>query len=312
MANRRGGLGRGLSSLIPAGEMGAPRSALRELPIAQIKPNPLQPRQHFDEESLGYLAASIAAMGVLQPILVRRHAEEEYQIIAGERRWRAARRAGLTTIPALVQEADDLSTLEQAVVENLHREDLNPLEESAAYHQLIDDFGLTHDDLAQRMGKSRAAITNSLRLLQLPQSVQELLVSGSVSAGHARALLGVSDRIQQEEIARRVLTEQLSVRQVEDLVRGFKPTNPSGDQATSRDRERSSDATKASKDKPAWVLELEELVGELLSTRVKVELGRVSASTGEQGGKLTVEFGSLEDLERIFRVMASEVQESQL
>jgi ParB family chromosome partitioning protein len=154
----------------------------------------MQPRRYFDEESLSHLAASISSLGLLQPILVRRFADQEYQIIAGERRWRAARRAGLDMIPALVQDADDLSSLEQAVVENLHREDLNPLEEAGAYRQLIDDFGLTHDQLAQRMGKSRTAITNSLRLFQLPQRIQEYLAEGSITAGHARAILGSSDR----------------------------------------------------------------------------------------------------------------------
>jgi ParB family chromosome partitioning protein len=194
VSDRRSGLGRGLSALIPVGEMGAPKSALRELPIGQIRPNPMQPRRYFDEESLSHLAASISSLGLLQPILVRRFADQEYQIIAGERRWRAARRAGLDMIPALVQDADDLSSLEQAVVENLHREDLNPLEEAGAYRQLIDDFGLTHDQLAQRMGKSRTAITNSLRLFQLPQRIQEYLAEGSITAGHARAILGSSDR----------------------------------------------------------------------------------------------------------------------
>ncbi len=303
MSDRRSGLGRGLSALIPVGEMGAPKSALRELPIGQIRPNPMQPRRHFDEESLSHLAASIAALGLLQPILVRRFADQEYQIIAGERRWRAARRAGLDMIPALVQEADDLSSLEQAVVENLHREDLNPLEEAGAYRQLIDDFGLTHDQLAQRMGKSRTAITNSLRLFQLPQRIQEYLAEGSITAGHARAILGSSDRNFQEELAERIKKEQLSVRQAEEAVKGIKgaPAPIEGDAPG-----RVARAHKLAEVKAPWILELEGLVGELLSTRVKVELAKASDPSKEQAGRISVEFGSLDDLERIFRLLVGD------
>ncbi len=303
MSDRRSGLGRGLSALIPVGEMGAPKSALRELPIGQIRPNPMQPRRHFDEESLSHLAASIAALGLLQPILVRRFADQEYQIIAGERRWRAARRAGLDMIPALVQEADDLSSLEQAVVENLHREDLNPLEEAGAYRQLIDDFGLTHDQLAQRMGKSRTAITNSLRLFQLPQRIQEYLAEGSITAGHARAILGSSDRNFQEELAERIKKEQLSVRQAEEAVKGLKGTAaPIGGD----DPGRVARAHRLAEVKAPWILELEGLVGELLSTRVKVELAKASDPSKEQAGRISVEFGSLDDLERIFRLLVGD------
>ena len=303
MSDRRSGLGRGLSALIPVGEIGAPKSALRELPIGQIRPNPMQPRRHFDEESLSHLAASIAALGLLQPILVRRFADQEYQIIAGERRWRAARRAGLDMIPALVQDADDLSSLEQAVVENLHREDLNPLEEAGAYRQLIDDFGLTHDQLAQRMGKSRTAITNSLRLFQLPQRIQEYLAEGSITAGHARAILGSSDRNFQEELAERIKRDQLSVRQAEEAVKGLKGVPEPGEQV---DVEKTGRTHKLAEVKAPWILELEGLVGELLSTRVKVELARVADPSKEQAGRISVEFGSLDDLERIFRLLVGE------
>ena len=303
MSDRRGGLGRGLSALIPVGEMGAPKSALRELPIGQIRPNPMQPRRHFDEESLSQLAASISALGLLQPILVRRFADQEYQIIAGERRWRAARRAGLDMIPALVQDADDLSSLEQAVVENLHREDLNPLEEAGAYRQLIDDFGLTHEQLAQRMGKSRTAITNSLRLFQLPQRIQEYLAEGSITAGHARAILGSSDRNFQEELAERIKRDQLSVRQAEEVVKGLKGGSELAVKADQKDALR---PHKLAEVKAPWILELEGLVGELLSTRVKVELAKVVDPSKEQAGRISVEFGSLDDLERIFRLLVGE------
>ena len=190
---RRSGLGKGLGALIPTEVVGDRASALREVPISSIRPNALQPRTHFDEEAMSSLAASIQELGVLQPVLVRAidGADESYELIAGERRWRAARRAGLQTIPVLVQaRPTDVHSLEQALVENLHREDLNPLEEAAAYQQLIDEFGLTHEQVATRVGKSRAAVTNTLRLLQLPSGVQRALAEGTISAGHARALLG--------------------------------------------------------------------------------------------------------------------------
>ena len=173
-----------------------------------MTPNPHQPRVHFDEETLAELAASIAQLGVLQPVLVRR-VGDTYQLIAGERRWRAARRAGLATVPAVVRTTDDVRAVEQALVENLHRQDLTPLEEAAAYQQLIEDFGLTHDDVAQRVGKSRSAVTNTLRLLGLPPGVQHLLADGKLSAGHARALLGTPDRALQERLARQAVERGL-------------------------------------------------------------------------------------------------------
>ncbi len=202
---RRSGLGKGLSALIPSEATGEMDSALRVVPISHIKPNAFQPRSHFDEESMSALAASIREVGLLQPVLVREvdGEEESYELIAGERRWRAARRAGMQTIPVLVQpETGDVTSLEQALVENLHREDLNALEEAAAYQQLIDEFGLTHEQVATRMGKGRATVTNTLRLLQLPTGAQRALAERTISAGHARALLGTPDRTLQERVGR--------------------------------------------------------------------------------------------------------------
>ena len=218
---RRSGLGKGLSALIPSEATGETDSLLRVVPISHIRPNAYQPRSHFDEESMGSLAASIREVGLLQPVLVRELEGEEdtYELIAGERRWRAARRAGLQTIPVLVQVADDVASLEQALVENLHRVDLNALEEAAAYQQLIDEFGLTHEQVATRMGKGRATVTNTLRLLQLPAGAQRALAERTISAGHARALLGTPDRALQEKMVEQIVDQGLTVRAVEELVR---------------------------------------------------------------------------------------------
>src|SRR6202012_5856824 len=219
---RRSGLGKGLSALIPSEATGEMDSALRVVPISHIRPNAFQPRSHFDEESMSSLAASIREVGLLQPVLVREvdDEEESYELIAGERRWRAARRAGLHTIPVLVQpDTGDVTSLEQALVENLHREDLNALEEAAAYQQLIDEFGLTHEQVATRMGKGRATVTNTLRLLQLPTGAQRALAERTISAGHARALLGTPDRALQETMVEQIVDEGLTVRAVEELVR---------------------------------------------------------------------------------------------
>src|SRR5580658_6985277 len=187
--------------------------------MTSIKPNPLQPRTRFDEEAMSSLASSIREVGVLQPILVREIEEDEYELIAGERRWRAARRAGLQMMPVLVQSVSDVHSLEQALVENLHREDLNPLEEAGAFQQLVDEFGYTHEQVASRVGKSRTAVTNTLRLLQLPAGVQRALADGAISAGHARALLGTPDRSFQEDLAKRAVSEGLTVRAVEESIR---------------------------------------------------------------------------------------------
>ncbi len=280
---RPGGLGKGLGALIPAGTTDA-GAALQLIPIASIQPNPQQPRQHFDEETLGSLAESIRELGVLQPVLVRA-TDDGFELIAGERRWRAARRAGLQTIPAIVRHADNAASLQQAIVENVQREQLNPLEEAAAYQQLIEDFDLTHDDVAIRVGKSRATITNTLRLLQLPTTVQRYLQDGSLRTGHARALLGTPDRGFQEQLARRAVTEELSVREVEEAVRA-RTESP----ATRAARER------APKLRPPGLLELEELLGDYLETRIRIAMG-------PKHGTVQIDFATLEDLERIYRVM---------
>ncbi|HTX00221.1 MAG TPA: ParB/RepB/Spo0J family partition protein, partial [Acidimicrobiales bacterium] len=193
MPARRSGLGRGLGALIPAGPPSG-GGALREVPVARIRANQFQPRQHFDEEALSALVDSIRVVGVLQPVLLREVSDGDYELIAGERRWRAARRAGLQSVPALVQPVSDASSLEQALIENLHREDLNALEEAAAYKQLIEEFELTHDEVARRVGRSRAAVTNAIRLIQLPLSVQRLVREREITAAHARALLATPDR----------------------------------------------------------------------------------------------------------------------
>jgi ParB family chromosome partitioning protein len=306
---RRSGLGKGLSSLIPAVDGGAALDdgdgpALVEIPVADIVANPHQPRVHFDEESLGELAASIAQIGVLQPVLVRR-VGEHYQLIAGERRWRAARRAGLPTVPAVIRITDDVSAVEQALVENLHRADLTPLEEASAYQQLIEDFELTHDDVAQRVGKSRSAVTNTLRLLGLPPAVQHLLADGKLSAGHARALLGTPDRSLQERLARQAASEGWSVRTVEEWVRnGGAPPSPSPSPTAPPPKpapEPSDGAglTDATRLRPPGLLELEQLLADLLDTRVGVQMGA-------KRGRVTIDFADLEDLERIYRRIAGE------
>jgi len=284
---RRSGLGRGLGALIPTEISGEKGSALLEVPVSSIRPNANQPRSNFEEESLAALTASVREVGVLQPVLVRAVGEDAFELIAGERRWRAAKRAGLQVIPAIVRDVTDMHSVEAALIENLHRQDLNPLEEAGAYQQLIEDFGLTHEQLSIRVGKSRAAITNTLRLFQLPPSVQKLVGEGQLSAGHARALLGTPDRSFQEALARRAVAEQLSVRAVEDAVR---ERNELGAPAAS---ER---AKKQSKLRPPGILELEELLSSHLDTRVNVNLGA-------KRGRVVIEFATLEDLERIYRAM---------
>jgi ParB family chromosome partitioning protein len=283
---RRSGLGKGLGALIPTEVMGDRSSALLDIPVTAIRANPHQPRTNFDEESLVALTTSVREVGILQPVLVRGVGEDTFELIAGERRWRAARRAGLATIPAIVRVASEVASIEQALIENLHRQDLNPLEEAGGYQQLIEDFGLTHEQLSKRVAKSRTAITNTLRLFQLPPAVQKLVKEGQLSAGHARALLGTPDRAFQEALARRAVAEQLSVRAVEEAVRNRNELGGSDTPATPR----------RSKLPPPGVLELEELLSAHLETRVKVRLGN-------KRGRVTIEFASLEDLERIYRAM---------
>jgi ParB family chromosome partitioning protein len=286
---RRSGLGKGLGALIPSEHTPAAPDAntgLREVPVVDIVANRFQPRTHFDEEALTSLTASVRELGVLQPVLVREAGDGTYELIAGERRWRAAKRAGLAMIPVVVRDASDTNSLEQALVENLHREDLNPLEEAAAYQQLLDDFSLTHEEVARRVGKSRAAVSNTLRLFQLPPGVQRLVHDGQLSAGHARALLGSPDRTFQEALARKAVSAGYSVRQVEDAVRRrtqsdeAQPTPP------------------GSRLRAPGLLELEELLSDRLDTRVSVTMGA-------KRGKVVIDFASLEDLERIYRAMTA-------
>jgi ParB family transcriptional regulator, chromosome partitioning protein len=301
--NRRSGLGKGITSLIPLAETaGADRRgppSLVEVPVADITPNPHQPRVHFDEESLSELAASISQVGVLQPVLLR-PVDGAYELIAGERRWRAAQRAGLATVPAIVRESDDVNAVEQALVENLHRDDLTPLEEAAAFQQLIEDFELTHDEVARRVGKSRAAITNTLRLLGLPPAVQHLLADGRLSAGHARALLGTPDRALQERLAYRAAEEGWSVRVVEEAVRsgGVLPASPD-EQPPAPTGGPAPNPLASVRLRPPGLLELEQLLADLLDTRVGIHMGA-------KRGKVTIDFADLEDLERIYRLIAGE------
>jgi ParB family transcriptional regulator, chromosome partitioning protein len=296
---RLGGLGKGLGALIPseAGMIEGDVPRLVDLPIDSVIPNQHQPRVHFDEESLAELVASIREIGVLQPVLVRPIGDAAYELVAGERRWRAARRAGLSVIPAIVRNTDDLGLVERALVENLHRQDLTPLEEASAYQQLIEDFKLTHEQVANRVGKSRSAVTNTLRLMSLPPGVQHLLADGRLSAGHARALLGTPDRTLQEQLARRAAAENWSVRMLEDMVRAegeptstvtrlpIRPTDGAG-------------LTPATRLRAPGLLELEELLAEHLQTRVGVTMG-------PKRGKVVIDFADLEDLERIYHAMTN-------
>jgi ParB family chromosome partitioning protein len=287
---RRSGLGKGLASLIPPGSADADdgEAAFREIPLSAIEPNPGQPRTQFDEESLGELTASIRELGVLQPILVREVATGRYQLIAGERRWRAAKRAGLATIPAILRTTDDRGLVEQALVENLQRQDLTALEEAAAFQQLIEDFGLTHDDVATRVGKSRSTVTNTVRLLQLPPAIQRFVAEGQLSAGHARALLGTPDRALQEQLARQAVAEHWTVRETEDAVRDRGVVT-----ATTTGAARTPTVPTL---RPPGLLELESLLAEYLNTRVSITMRGAK-------GRVAIEFATLEDLERIYRLM---------
>ena len=304
---RLSGLGKGLGALIPADATAivmGDQPRLEDIPVASIVPNPHQPRVHFDEESLSELAASIREIGVLQPVLVRGTADGTYELIAGERRWRAARRAGLAVIPAVVRATDDIGSVEQALIENLHRQDLTPLEEAAAYQQLIEDFSLTHEQVASRVGKSRSSVTNTLRLMSLPASIQALLADGRLSAGHAKALLGTPDRAYQEQLARRAATEHWSVRMLEDAVRdrggdepAAAPTAP-GPAGGGKEPAAGAGVAGGTRLRPPGLLELEELLADHLSTRVSVTMGTSK-------GKVVIEFADLEDLERIYHQMTT-------
>ena len=281
------GLGRGIGSLIPLGSDDDDVIDLREIPVSSVEANEYQPREVFDEDALGGLTDSVRELGVLQPILVRPSGTDSYELIAGERRWRAARRAGLSTIPAIVRDINDQTSLEHALVENLHRQDLNALEEAAAYQQLIDEFGLTQEQVATRTGKSRSAVANTLRLFQLPGAVQRMVAVGELTAGHARALLGFPDAQFQLELAERVLGEGLNVRQVEAEVR----------KALGKVTEPESKPMGTVRAPSAAELEVQDVLGSLLDTRVKVQQG-----TGV--GKIVISFADDDDLDRIFRAIA--------
>lgn len=292
---RRGGLGRGLGALIPSGSPADPNAGtvhgatFREVPLDSITPNPRQPREHFDEEALAELVTSIKEVGLLQPVVVREIADGRYELIMGERRLRASKQAGLTTIPAIVRETPDDAMLRDALLENLHRQQLNPLEEAAAYQQLLEDFGATHEQLAERIGRSRSQVTNTIRLLNLPPTVQKRVAAGVLTAGHARALLGLDDAEAQERLASRIVAEGMSVRAVEEAVH-LGETGP----APAAER-----AKRAAPRSPA-AAELQSRLSDYFETRVRVDLGR-------RKGKIVIEFGSLDDLERIVEIMAPDM-----
>ena len=288
MSREKTGLGRGLGALIPSsstskeGSYYSEATGYQEVPIGSISVNPYQPRDVFDEDALNSLSLSIREVGVLQPVLIRRKSSDTFELIAGERRWRAAKRAGKETIPAIVRDVEDLTSLEHALVENLHRQDLGPLEEAAAYQQLIDDFQLSQEAVAKRVGKSRPAIANALRLLQLPSSVQGFLMDGRLTAGHARALLGLPSRQEQDQLANRAIKENLTVREVEKIVRD-------GSVSTKGTKKRSVKKSVAE-------LEVERILSELLSTRVGVTIG-------SRRGKITIDFANNDDLTRILNII---------
>jgi ParB family transcriptional regulator, chromosome partitioning protein len=312
---RRGGLGRGLGALIPTSapvEAGAvsfvptsvtpmesapsdapvpvPGADYAELAVDQIRRNPKQPRQVFDEDALAELVHSIREFGVLQPVVVRKDADG-YELVMGERRLRAAKAAGLDAIPAIVRSTDDNAMLRDALLENIHRAQLNPLEEAAAYQQLLEEFGTTHDELAQRIGRSRPQVTNTIRLLNLPLAVQRRVAAGVLSAGHARALLGLEDADAQDDLAGRIVAEGLSVRATEELVALAQHGGP---------RKPKTPRAHAPRITAPGVSELAGKLSDAFDTRVKVDIGR-------RKGRITIEFASIDDLERIVGLMAPQV-----
>jgi ParB family chromosome partitioning protein len=291
MSARKGGLGRGLDALIPqsnipseiettSGQIVADRN---EIDLNLISPNPKQPRSVFDEDQLTELALSIKEVGLLQPPVVRSIGNGKYQLIMGERRYRAAKLAGLTSIPVIIRQTNDDQLLREALIENIHRSQLNPLEEGAAYQQLLNDFGYTHDELANKLGKSRPAITNTMRLLNLPTSVQRRVAAGIISAGHARALLSLTDQKVIENLANKIVAEGLTVRVVEEIVAlgGAKATAGS---------------VKRGKIISPRIKEIGEQLSDHLDTRVNVELGK-------KKGKIVIEFATVEDLDRITKII---------
>ena len=281
MAIKRGGLGTNLDSLIPTSltVAGTEVAQQNEIPVNQIFPNPRQPRTVFDETALNELIASIKSIGILQPPVVRKVAENKYELIMVERRFRAAKAAGLTSIPVIIRQTPDNELLRDALIENIHRSNLNPLEEGAAYAQLLSDFGCTHDELALKLGRSRPLISNTIRLLNLPDSVQRKVAAGVISAGHARALLGLTDSADIEKLASRIVAEGLSVRAVEEIIATMKPTTTTKKKS-------------ATKGVSGAGLAAAELLSDYLDTRVSVE-------SGKGKGKIVIEFAGSEDLQRI-------------
>ncbi len=290
--SRQSGLGRGLGALIPSDVTDDAEATFQTVAITSIHANKYQPREHFDEETLDSLTNSVRELGVLQPLLVRKDGEA-YELIAGERRWRAAKRAGLQDVPVIVREADDMASLEQALVENLHRQDLNALEEAAAYQQLADDFELTQAKIAKRVGKSRSAVANTLRLLTLPTTVQRFVSDGRLSAGHARALLGLETEAEQLALAERIVADDLTVRDAERILKGDATAEPPPIAGEAKSASRPQAGTTRA---PA-VLELERLLSDRLETTVGV-------SMGAKKGKISIDYADLDDLERIYRIIA--------
>jgi len=280
----RNALGKGLEALIPGAStdvLEVQRSGTRDIPIAQVAPNPFQPRSRFDEVSLNELTASIKATGVLQPVLVRRIADGGFQIVAGERRFRAAQLAGFESIPAIVREVDDREMLELAIIENVQREDLNPIDEAKGYQSLVSSVGLTHDEVSARVGKHRTAVTNALRLLGLPVEVQEMVSRGTLTAGHGRAILGLESQADQLAAARYVQSKGFSVRRTEALV----------------NRKLRRRQTKTRGSRPAEIADLENKLQQRFATRVLIRAGR-------KGGKVEFEYYSHDDLERLLEAWA--------
>jgi ParB family chromosome partitioning protein len=271
-----------------------PGAHFAEIPVGSIVPNPKQPRQVFDEEALEELKISIQEVGFLQPIVVRRLDGEQYELVMGERRWRAAQAVGREVIPAIVRDTRDDAMLRDALLENIHRANLNPLEEAAAYQQLLEEFGATHEELARRIGRSRPQISNTIRLLNLPAQVQRRVAAGILSAGHARALLGLDEAEAQEALALRVVAEGLSVRTTEELVQ----LAISEGAAT-----KSTPATRRAKPHAPALTDLADRLSDRFDTRVKVDIGRSK-------GKITIEFASVDDLERIVGIIGMEEQDA--
>jgi ParB family transcriptional regulator, chromosome partitioning protein len=286
MMSKRGGLGRGLSALIPgAPEAGEGSSGLMEVPVNAVAPNPKQPRTRFDDDAIATLAASIREVGILQPLVVRRAGDGRYELIAGERRLRAAKAAGLASVPIVLRDSEDADLLREALIENIHREDLNPIEQAEAFKALLGELGLKQEELADRVGVSRSHIANTIRLLALPLDVQQLLADDKITAGHARAVLSLGDKDAMSSLATRIAGEDLSVRQTEEVVRRF--VEAPKDAAEKR---RVAEAITEQPD--ANLAEVEEILSEQLATRVSIQMGA-------KRGKVVIEFGSPDDLERI-------------